>query len=75
VPTDFESVKVKCPYYISSSEKKAITCEGVIRGTTTQIRFRRFETKGRYMKTYCDSLSRYGECRIAAMLDGKGESK
>ena len=76
MPTDYESVRVKCPYYMSSStEDKTITCEGVIRGTSLTLRFRRGEVKRRYMEMFCDSLERCPECRISHMLDGKYEEE
>lgn len=61
------NVNVKCPYYISESDRY-MTCEGV-NGDVIKQRFGGRKAIGKYQKINCNKYP--NDCLIAGMLDEK----
>ena len=51
--TDWKSVKMMCPFYVSE-EKNSIRCEGVLCGSTCTTRFITVGRKAAHQKEYCE---------------------
>lgn len=61
-----------CPYYIRDSQKQ-ITCEGVVAGAETSMKFESEERKLEYQKQYCFLYP--NECMICKGLDAKYQAR
>lgn len=62
---DYGTENVKCPFYCSKqNDNYRIKCEGVVKGTTTQLTF--VGSKNKYLREYC--CVDYKQCRIYKML-------
>ena len=61
---------VKCPFYISSTNMQ-ITCEGLDNGTAIRLKFESEEGRKLYMKSCCNSVKNYKNCKITQMLMDK----
>lgn len=70
MPTNFDDVNAQCPYF-RYSEKKKITCEGIITGCNTKIEFATKELRNTHRRIFCNS--KYRNCEIYRMLNGKYE--
>lgn len=70
MPTMFDDVDAKCPFYRSSGKRK-ITCEGITDDCTTTLTFTSQEKKALQKKIFCDA--KYENCEIHKMLEEKYE--
>lgn len=66
--TQFDDVKVQCPFYIARKDKD-IRCEGVEDDSTTVLNFSRKIDAKDYKCGHCDTD--YHKCRIYRMLADK----
>ena len=60
----------KCPFY-SRSQKLSITCEGIVKGTRTAIKFNSEKEKREFQKNNCYKY--YNNCEIKRILEQKYE--
>lgn len=70
MPTLFDDVDAKCPFFLSSGKKK-ISCEGITDGCTTNLTFISQQKRNLHRKIFCDA--RYKNCEIFRMLEEKYE--
>ena len=70
MPTSFDDMEAICPYF-QYSQKKYIVCEGIIDGSTTKLQFDTQGKRNQHRRLFCDS--RYENCEICRMLEGKYE--
>ena len=68
MPTMFDDVEVKCPFFLSSSKRK-ITCEGIIEDCTITLNFSSQEKRNIQCGIFCDE--KYENCEIYRMLSEK----
>ena len=66
--------KAFCPFYLKES-KKSITCEGLIDGVDSLMRFRDETAKKNYQENHCNSERYYLRCRHAKALHEKYEEQ
>lgn len=70
MPTNYEDVRVKCPFFISSSDK-CITCEGITDDCTLTLEFRKNKMKKQYRRNNCEED--YEDCELYKTLERKYE--
>ena len=67
-----------CPFFVKEAEK-SLTCEGLLPGTFTAMKFDRVEERRAYMETACCSQDCARLCPLAASLmrlyDDKGRRR
>lgn len=68
--TDYASVDVKCPFYITEEGKK-IRCEGLERGCCTVLEFRGKKFKDEVKEKFC--TGDYEKCKLYALINKKYE--
>ena len=68
--TDYASVNVKCPFYLSEEEKK-IHCEGLEKGSRTALEFRGKQLKENVKGKYCNGD--YEKCKLYTIINQKYE--
>lgn len=66
-----KSAVIICPYFQRESEQK-ISCEGVVKDSTTLLKFCSEEEKRRHRRMYCQSYE-YEKCPLAKILHRKYE--
>lgn len=59
-------VNAKCPYFVKEAQK-SVTCEGLISGSNTMIRFKDEDSKDRHIRNKC--LNYPNCCQLARSLD------
>ena len=64
---NFRAVKVACPFY-KGEEKRAIRCEGVLRGSTLVLYLKSEKRTRAYMASYCHDLDGCKCCPIHRMM-------
>ena len=70
MPTMFDDVEAKCPFF-KSSDKRKILCEGIIDDCATNLIFISEQKKKLHRKVFCDA--KYGNCKIYKILEEKYE--
>ena len=70
--TMYDDVNAKCPFFLSSSDKR-ISCEGITEGCVTKIEFKSKEKRNRHRRKLCDAG--YNKCEIYKMLEKKYEEE
>ena len=70
MPTMFDDVEAKCPFFLSSGKKK-VTCEGITDDCTTSLNFISQQKRNLHRRIFCDA--RYTNCEIFKMLEEKYE--
>lgn len=70
MPTMFDDVDVKCPFFLSSSKRK-ISCEGITDDCIITLTFSSQEKRNTQCKIFCDD--KYGCCEIYRILQEKYE--
>lgn len=70
MPTMFDDVDVKCPFFLSSSKRK-ISCEGITDDCTTTLVFSSQEKRNIQCRIFCDD--KFECCEIYRMLREKYE--
>lgn len=70
MPTMFDDVEAKCPYFRSSGKRK-ITCEGITDDCTNCLLFITQEKRDLHRRIFCDDKYQY--CEIYQMLQEKYE--
>lgn len=70
MPTRFDDVDAKCPFYLSSGKRK-ISCEGITDGCTISLTFVSQQKRDLHRRVFCDARFRY--CEIYNMLEEKYE--
>ncbi len=68
--TMFDDVNAKCPFFLSSSQRK-ISCEGITEDCITCLSFSSQQKRNSHRKLFCDA--RYRNCEIFKMLEEKYE--
>ena len=68
MPTMYDSVDVKCPFFRSGSKRK-ISCEGITDECITSLIFISEAERKFHKKVFCDN--RYENCEIFRMLEDK----
>lgn len=68
------SAKAICPYYITETGQ-SITCEGLIPGTDTMVRFETTERKKTYQRMHCEVYEYEHCCPMAEALTRKYEDE
>lgn len=68
MPTMFDDVEAKCPFFLSSGKRK-ITCEGITDDCTTNLTFVTQQKRNLHRKIFCDA--RFQNCEIHRMLEEK----
>ena len=68
MPTMFDDVEAKCPFFLSSGKRK-ITCEGITDDCTTNLTFVTQQKRNLHRKIFCDA--RFQNCEIHRMLEKK----
>ena len=53
--TQYESVAVKCPYFLQLDER-AIKCKGMARGSTIKYSMLSNKQRDRYLDQYCKGI-------------------
>ncbi len=66
--TSYNSVNVKCPFYITD-DSKSITCEGFKTGCDTRNRFKNKNNKDVHMEEHCQKD--YKKCGIYKLASEK----
>lgn len=72
MPTMYDYVYAKCPYFLGSKKTK-ITCEGIAEGCVTSLEFSTEDKKKLHRKIFCNN--KYQNCEICRMLDEKNEEE
>ena len=70
MPTMFDDVEAKCPFFKSSGKRK-ISCEGITEDCTTNLTFISEQKRNLHRNVFCDA--RYKYCEIFKMLLEKYE--
>lgn len=70
MPTMFDDVDAKCPFFRSSGKRK-INCEGITDDCTTSILFKNQEKRDLHRRIFCDCKFKY--CEVFRMLNQKYE--
>lgn len=70
MPTMYDDVNAKCPYFRFSHERR-ITCEGITDRCVTQLEFKAREERNQHRNIFCDA--KYTNCEIHRMLNEKYE--
>jgi len=70
MPTDYASVNVKCPFYLSEEEKK-IHCEGLEKGSRIALEFRGKQYKENVKEKYCNGD--FEKCKLYKPINDKYE--
>lgn len=70
MPTMFDDVDAKCPFFKSSGKRK-ITCEGITDDCVTCLTFVSQHKRNLHREVFCDA--RYKNCEIFKMLLEKYE--
>ena len=65
--TQYESVAVKCPYFLQLDER-AIKCKGMERGSTIKYSMLSNKQRDRYLDQYCKGIRACECCEIYKML-------
>ena len=68
--TDYASVNVKCPFYISEEDKK-IHCEGLEKGSRIALEFRGKQYKENVKTRYCNGD--FEKCKLYTPINAKYE--
>ena len=68
--TDYASVNVKCPFYITEEEKK-ILCEGLEKGSRIALEFRGKQYKEKVKEKYCNGD--FEKCKVYKPTNDKYE--
>ena len=68
--TQYESVAVKCPYFLQLDER-AIKCKGRARGSTIKYSMLSNKQRDRYLDQYCKGIRACECCEIYKMLASK----
>lgn len=66
--TDYGSVNVKCPFYLSEESNK-IFCEGLEKGSRTALEFRGKQFKENVKDRYCSGD--FEKCKLYYVIDSK----
>lgn len=64
MPTTYDSIKIKCPFYIKD-KPNYIICEGVVKGSRVNLWFRSDKRKKEYIEAHCNKIC--NNCHIASM--------
>lgn len=72
MPTRFDDVNAKCPFYSASGEERII-CEGVTDKCISILKFEGKKSRIRHREMYCDS--HYERCALYKALEGKYAEK
>ena len=70
MPTMFDDVEAKCPFFLSSGKRK-ISCEGITDYCTTCLMFVSEKKRNQHREIFCDA--RFQNCEIYRMLVEKHE--
>lgn len=70
MPTMFDDVDAKCPFFLSSSKRK-ISCEGITEECTINLTFVSQQKKDLHRKLFCDG--KFCRCEIYNILEEKYE--
>lgn len=70
MPTMYDDVNAKCPYFLSSA-KRRITCEGITDGCITHLEFQNTDMRNQHRRLFCNS--KYKNCEVHRMLEDKYE--
>jgi hypothetical protein len=70
MPTMFDDVDAKCPFFLSSGKRK-ISCEGITDDCTTNLTFVSQQKRDLHRNIFCNAKFRY--CEIYKMLEEKYE--
>lgn len=70
MPTMYEDVDVKCPFFRSSGKRK-LTCEGITDDFTISLNFITRDKKCLHCKIFCNE--HFEKCEIYRMLEEKYE--
>ena len=68
--TEYDYVRVKCPFFISG-DKRTIHCEGIVNGCVTSNEFKKNSLRDKHRRLYCDGD--YERCGLYKALEGKYE--
>lgn len=68
--TDYASVNVKCPFYISE-DSKAIHCEGLEKGSRIAVEFRGKQYRENVKEKYCNGD--FEKCKLYKTINQKYE--
>lgn len=68
MPTMFDDVEAKCPFFKSSGKRK-ISCEGITDECTTCLIFISERKRNLHRNIFCDA--KYKNCEIYKMLEEK----
>nr|DAX63403.1 MAG TPA: hypothetical protein [Caudoviricetes sp.] len=67
--TNFESVHVKCPFYLNE-DSLYISCQGVLEGSHIQKHlFKDKKAKDEHKKQFCNSLDCFKNCKICKLIN------
>lgn len=70
-----QAARMICPYFLRlTKERRAIVCEGAVRGSVIAMTFRTRMDMERYSEKVCETY-RYNHCPIARMLGEKYAEK
>ena len=70
MPRAYNEALIKCPFYISMSNK-SISCEGIIEDCVTKLIFLTCSKRDLYRHTFCND--KYQNCEICKILNKKYE--
>jgi hypothetical protein len=70
MPTMYDDVDVKCPFFLSSGKRK-VSCEGMTDDCTISLNFVTREKKCLHCEIFCNE--HYKNCEIYRMLEEKYE--
>jgi hypothetical protein len=70
MPTMFDDVDAKCPFFQSSGKRK-ISCEGITDDCTICLIFISEQKRNLHRKIFCDA--NYEKCEIYKVLEAKYE--
>ena len=65
--SDYKDADVACPFY-KKRVPMGIRCEGLTRGGSVTVLFKRQAEKDRQMETCCCSVKRWSDCPISRAL-------
>ena len=70
MPTMFDDVDAKCPFFLSGGKRK-ISCEGITDDCTTNLTFVSQQKRDQHRRIFCNARFQY--CEIYMMLEKKYE--
>lgn len=70
MPTMYDDVDVKCPFFLSSGKRK-VSCEGITDDCTISLNFFTRDKKRLHCGIFCNE--HYKNCEIYRMLEEKYE--